>query len=114
MKNTRTVVIGEGTETPLAVTVRELPVKEIRAWVEEAKKAPLRDLIDSILLKDLSLSDLMLMSTLSAEQIDLLPPSQLSGVCEAVKEINADFFKFREKIIEMVTISKVEKVSEAG
>ena len=100
---TRTVVIGEGGDAPLAVTVRELTVAEIRAWLADVQQAQGADLVDVLLLKDTTLQDLMRMSSLSMDQINQLTPSQLRAVLDTAREINADFFVLRGGIVEIGT-----------
>ena len=98
---TRTVVIGEGGDAPLAVTVRELTVAEIRAWLADVQQAQGADLVDVLLLKDVALQDITRMSSLSMDQINTLTPSQLRAVLDAAREINADFFALRGGIVEI-------------
>lgn len=99
---TRTVVIGEGSESPLAVTVHELTVAEIRTWLKEIGGGSAGvDAVDVLLLKDVSLQDLMRLSSLTQEQIDGLTPSQLRQVLDAARDINADFFGLRAGLVVM-------------
>lgn len=87
----RTVTLREGTATPVAVTVRELTVAEIRKWLADAQEA-LPDLVDNLLLRDVALPDLMHLSSLTPEQIDELTPSELQVVLDAARELNSHFF----------------------
>lgn len=88
----RTVTLREGTATPVAVTVRELTVAEIRQWMADAQEAT-PDLVDNLLLRDVSLQDLTHLSSLTHEQMDPLTPSELQRVLDAAKEINSHFFE---------------------
>ena len=87
----RIVVLGEGSDAPLAVTVRELTVAEIRAWIAESQEAS-PDLVNNLLLRDVALEDLTHLSSLTAEQIDQLAPSQLQEVLDVAREVNTHFF----------------------
>lgn len=88
----RTVTLREGTTAPVAVTVRELTVAEIRAWMADAKVPAQPDLVDNLLLPGAALPDLTHLSSLTAEQIDLLTPSELERVLAEAKEMNSHFF----------------------
>lgn len=88
---TRTIVLGEGGEAPLAVTVRELTVAEIRTWMADAQEAS-PDLVSNLLLRGVSLADLAHLSSLTPAQIDSLAPSQLQAVLDVAKEVNTHFF----------------------
>lgn len=88
----RTVTLREGTATPVAVTVRELTVAEIRKWLADAKEAS-PDLVDNLILREVSLQDLTHLSSLTPEQMDELTPSELQRVLEEAKELNSHFFE---------------------
>lgn len=87
----RTVTLREGSATPVAVTVRELTVADIRMWMADAQEAS-PDLVDNLLLKDVSLQDLTHLSSLTPEQMDGLTPSELQRVLDEAKELNSHFF----------------------
>lgn len=116
---TRTVVIGEGGEAPLAVTVRELTVGEIRAWLKDlqSESAEIQsgrmepDLIDVMLLRDVSLQDVRRMSSLTAEQVEGLAPSQLRDVVAAARELNEDFFALRAGLLSVIPVIPSEPSS---
>jgi hypothetical protein len=100
---TRTVVIGEGGEAPLAVTVRELTVGEIRAWLADVQAASdAVDIVDVMLLRDVSLQDVQRMSSLTAEQVEALAPSQIRTVVAAARELNEDFFGLRAGLLSVI------------
>lgn len=88
---TRTVVLGEGGDAPLAVTVRELTVEEIRNWMASAQDAS-PDLVNNLLLRDVSLEDLPHLSSLTPAQINGRTPSELQRVLDAAREVNTHFF----------------------
>lgn len=108
---TRTVVLGEGGEAPLAVTVRELTVGEIRAWLKDVQGDGTVDLVDVMLLRDVSLQDIGHMSSLTAAQIEGLTPSQLHQVLDAAREINSDFFALRAGILSVGLATQSESLS---
>lgn len=87
------------------VKVRELTVKEIRAWLAEGVMKDLKDLeklsaVDLVLLDDVSLSDLKIMTDITDEEIDESAPSQLEGLRDFCKEVNKGFFVLRKKLEE--------------
>lgn len=98
---TSTLVLNEGSDSPLAVTVRELSIQEIREWFGEVKAGAQIGLIDALLMKDLTLPDLVRVSSLTGEQIDQIGPSKLQQVIDAARELNPDWFAFRERIVEI-------------
>lgn len=81
------------------VVARELTVGEIRAWL--ASKTTPGDLVDSVLLTDVSLSDLLVLTDLTEPVIEELTPSEIDLVVSVVKEINGTFFAMREKVVEL-------------
>lgn len=109
---TRTVVIGEGGDAPLAVTVRELTVSEIRAWLADVQKASDSvDVIDVMLLRDVSLQDVQRMSSLTAEQVEGLAPSHLRKVVADARELNEDFFALRAGLLSVAAAIPLESSS---
>lgn len=90
----RTLTLREGSDAPVAVTVRELSVAEIRAWMAQSQEAAqaLPDLVDNLLLPGVALPDLTHLSSLTAAQIETLTPSELDQVLTAAREINRHFF----------------------
>jgi hypothetical protein len=88
----KTVTLAEGTKKARSVTVRELTVSEVRAWLkglaerEEAPvddKDPARDAVDWLLLDGCSLSDLARMTDLPVADMAGLHPSDLRVLLEA-------------------------------
>ena len=81
----------------LMVTVRELTVGEIRAWMKRTADGGY-DPVDDTLLQEVSLADLYAMTDLPAGQAENLTPSQLRLVFEGCREVNPDFFGLRDRI----------------
>lgn len=97
---TSSLILGEGGDTPLAVTVRELTVKEIRAWLKDVQeRSDAVDVVDVMLLRDVSLQDVMRMTSLTSDQVETLGPSQLRRVVVAARENNEDFFALRAGLL---------------
>lgn len=84
------------------IKVRELTVKEIRAWLTDGMMKDLENLsaVDLVLLDDVSLSDLKTMTDITAEEIEEATPSQLEGLRDFCKEVNKGFFVLRKKLEE--------------
>lgn len=80
------------------VVVRELTVGEIRAWL--ADKVQPGDVVDSMLFADIAVSDLLILSDLTAVEIEELTPGEIDLVLAVSKEINVTFFAMRGKILE--------------
>lgn len=98
---TSTIVLNEGSSTPLAITVKELTVKEVRDWLDEMQQGLHVSYIDALLVKGTMLHDLTLFSSLTMEQIDQLCPSDLNLVLEEAKKLNTLFFDFRDRVVRM-------------
>ncbi len=81
----------------LVVTVRELTVGEIRAWMKRTAEGG-HDPVDDTLLQEVSLADLYAMTDLPAGQAESLTPSQLRLVFDGCREVNPDFFGLRDRI----------------
>lgn len=92
MTLTKTITLPE-----LVVTVRELTVGEIRAWMKRIAEGG-HDPVDDTLLQEVSLADLYAMTDLQAGQAESLTPSQLRRVFEGCREVNPDFFGLRDRI----------------
>lgn len=80
--------------------VKELTTGEIRVWLKAAGMVS-GDIVDCTLFDDFSLPDLMTLTTLTAEQIDQLPPSELRRARQKAEEINADFFAMRSRVVRL-------------
>jgi hypothetical protein len=78
-------------------------VGEIRTWLKEAQVEVGVDVVDVMLLKDVTLTDIPRMSSLTMAQIDDLAPSHLRQVLDAARVINSDFFALRAGILTTVT-----------
>lgn len=81
----------------IKVLVKELELHEIRAWLAERTQPD--DLIDSMLLEDASVSDLLVLTDISPENLERLAPSEIKMLLDEAKEINEAFFVMREKIV---------------
>ncbi|MBN9696865.1 MAG: hypothetical protein J0L85_13815 [Zoogloea sp.] len=96
----RSLILGEGSDAPLAVTVRELTVGEIRAWLKDVQsQSDAVDVVDVMLLRDVSLQDVMRLTSLTATQVESLGPSRLREVVAVAREINEDFFALRAGLL---------------
>ncbi|WP_236234877.1 hypothetical protein [Pseudomonas tohonis] len=71
------------------VIIRELTVADVRALMG---RAPDNDLLGAALFEEIALVDLPAFTSLTAEKIELMRPSELRQVISACKEVNQDFF----------------------
>lgn len=90
---TQSLQLGE-----LRVTVRELTVGEVRAWMKRMAETGNPDPVDDTLIQEISLVDLQSMTDLEHEHLEDLTPSQLRQLLDACREVNRDFFALRERI----------------
>ncbi|RIA22668.1 hypothetical protein DFO61_3358 [Ectopseudomonas oleovorans] len=86
----KTKTIGAG---DIEVTVREVTVAGVRSILARAGTG---DVVDELLL-DVRLQDLVDFTSLTAEQVEQMRPSDLAVVVEACKEVNPDFFAMLAK-----------------
>lgn len=91
-------VIREIEVAGLKVQVRELTVGEIRAWLKEAANSG-GDLVDAALFDEFSVPDLCHMTDLKAGDIDALLPSDIHKIAAVAREVNADFFAMRSRLV---------------
>lgn len=85
--NSKELVIGG-----MQVICRELTVMQVRKWLEEASQPANMDTVSAVLFKDCTINDVVRMTSLTAEQIDDLRPSQVEQVIDICKELNPHFF----------------------
>lgn len=77
------------------ITVREMTVAQVRQLMDTVTADTLGD---SLLGGKLRLHDLAAMSSLTAQQIDQMTPSQLEEVAQACREVNRHFFEMLERL----------------
>lgn len=90
---TKVVTIGE-----TAYTVRELPVIEIRNWIGSLDGQSL-DLVDELLIDGVQLSAVRLMTGISKDEMDQMPPSEIDKLVEAAKAANPRFFSMVDRVV---------------
>lgn len=80
------------------VTVRELTVGEVRAWVAEIESGVTVDVIGSMVFEDCALADLVRMSDMTVTEMDGLGQSDLAALRDKCRALNPHFFKVREAL----------------
>lgn len=81
------------------VTVKELTVGEIRAWLADASAgASDGDVVSVVLFEEVTLADLLRMTDITADEISAAAPSELATLRESVKAVNRDFFSLRSRL----------------
>ncbi len=100
MRRTREVKVGEAT-----ATVKELTVAEIRAWLKDMENPNQAGLVDdtvgAVLFDELAFSELARMvDGVTMEDMADLAPSEIRALIEVAKEVNADFFSMRDRVVE--------------
>lgn len=97
MSVARTVVelpMGDDQHAVL-VTVRELTVAEVRAWVTESAASTFRDPVQAMVWDDLGLDELARMCDVGSSELEAFSPSELAPVLEAARSLNPAFFRLR-------------------
>lgn len=83
------------------VEVKELAVHEVGKWLEDRKAREAADEFDPVsilLLNGGALHDLPCMTSLDADAIQDMKPSDLQKVLDKCKEVNPHFFLMRERL----------------
>lgn len=96
MRRTKTITLGD---PPRDVTIREPTVAEMRNWLIELdrlKDEPI-DFVTHGLFNDASLTDIVLMSNLSLEDLNVMVPSEIRELIATCQELNPDFFTIRSR-----------------
>lgn len=86
------------------VVVLELDVSEIRAHLRKAAEVFTGsdgefDVTGVLLFDGVSFADLLAMSDVTAEELGRLAPSEIKVVIAACREVNADFFGMRARLL---------------
>lgn len=95
MRATIKVALPPGGESARVVTVKELTVGEVRAWVTESAATPWRDPIHATVWEDLGLDELARMTDSTADELEAFSPTELQPVVEAARNLNPAFFRLR-------------------
>lgn len=79
----------------LTVTVKELAVSEVRAWLNEPTKVdqPEFDILTGLMSFDgIGMEEIHRFTDLKKEMVEELPPSCLKMIAAVIKELNSVFF----------------------
>lgn len=82
----------------LSVTVREITVAEVRAWLV-ADPAP--DPVRAYAFQDFSLDDVARMTDASPEALEAYAPSDLGPLVQAAQDLNPHFFRPRAALAQV-------------
>jgi len=93
---TARVEIPVGSRT---VTVRELTVAEVRAWVAEHEAGSPVDPLRALVFDDCSLDDLARLCDLSAADMEQHTVAELTPLRDKARALNPHFFKVREALV---------------
>ena len=94
--NSREVLVGDR-----RVMVRELTVGDVRNWLKEAGADLTISAVDLLLIPEISLPDLARMTNLSVADMDDWQPSELRELMAVAKDLNADFFGLRGRLLKI-------------
>lgn len=86
------------------VQVREIDVSEIRAHLRKSGEALSGadddfDVTGVLLFQDVAFSDIHAMTDITPDEIGCLMPSEIKVVIAACREVNADFFGLRARLL---------------
>ncbi len=89
------------------VTVRELTVADVRAWVVEMEAGATVDALGSFVFDDCALADLARMSDADPASLESMTYGELLPLRDACKDLNPHFFRVR------AALQKVARAIEA-
>lgn len=92
----------------LPVTVRELTVAEVRAWLVEAEAGAPVDPLRAMVFDDCSLDDLARMADAAADVLEGYTASELAPLYEAAKALNPHFFRVRAALTRVAQLIEAE------
>ena len=96
----------------ISITVQELTVSEIRNALKMEETggdgSDDTDAVDMFLLEDISLPDIRHMTDLTVEQMASMKPSEIRKAADACREVNADFFSLRARVLKYVDLLALE------
>jgi|GEM_PF-2364245 hypothetical protein len=81
------------------ITVHELSVGEVRAWLTEMASQVQRDPLHALAFEDIGLDELARMTDWTVEHLERFAPSQLAEVLRVARRLNPDFFRIRGVLI---------------
>lgn len=91
MALSHTVTVGE-----LAITVKELTVREVREWALKVDHGLIPfDAVRHLTLDECSVEDILVMSDATGEDLDTLAPSEFAPLVDACRKLNPHFFRVR-------------------
>lgn len=93
------------------VTVRELTVAEVRAWLAEIEAGVVVDPLGSMVFDDCSLDDLARMSDATAANMEALTYGELLPLRDACKALNPHFFRVRAAVQKVARAIEAEAAS---
>lgn len=87
----------------LTVTVKELTVSDVRAWLRSMSDLKGFDAVNAALFQDdgCSIDDILRMTDIDSAELDQLPPADVVKIIEKCKKVNPHFFRFRAAMVEI-------------
>jgi len=113
MRLTKLVELGEG----ISVTVKELTVAEVRAWLLEGERAKghkpsAAESVGILFFEgDTALQDLAYMCGMKLSDFDDFTPSQIDKIMEVCKSLNPPFFRIQEEMARTYQAAKAANAS---
>lgn len=103
------VTLGDRT-----ITVRELTVGQIRAWMKALDTAGQDsfDTVNAMLYEDCDVETILEMTNLSAETVDELLPSELREVVRECQHVNSHFFGMARRM--GLLLEQVDQLDQTG
>ena len=95
------------------IVIKELTLGEIRAWLASVvNQSEGGDVVDALLFEDFEPAALVRMTDLSLRDLDDYGPSDLRLLANAYREVNADFFAMRQRMVQAQRVL-VSQISNA-
>lgn len=81
------------------VSVIELTVLQVRAWVAEVEAGAVVDPLRAMVLDDCTLDDLARMCDFSGDELEQFTHGELLAIRDKARALNPHFFKVREALV---------------
>lgn len=99
---------------PVEVTVYELSVAAVRAWLVETESARERDPLHALALENSGIDDLSRLTDCGPETLERLTVRQLAVVEQTARELNPHFFRVRAALDSAARTLKNEAIRLAS
>jgi len=96
-----------------SVTVHEMTVAEVRAWINDSARSTFRDPVQALAFESIGLDELARMTDFDAADLEQFTPGELAPVLQAARELNPHFFRFRSALEDASALASARAIPPA-